>query len=92
MILIHGYRLELTCRACPEQYDVYDLNNTQVAYFRLRGGRFRVTVPDVGGEEVFSSSPLGEGYFDTDERVDCLTNGILAVQKYYINMIDSTYD
>lgn len=42
----------MTCSACPEQYDVFDENDKQVAYVRLRHGVLRVVVPDCGGEEV----------------------------------------
>lgn len=84
-VMIHGYRLQQTCSACPEQYDVFDDLGQQVAYFRLRHGGFRVNVPDHGGEEVYHANPKGDGVFHNDERVKYLTEGILAVQEYYIN-------
>lgn len=83
-LLIHGYRLELTCGACPEQYDVY-AGDQMVAYFRLRHGHFRVHCPDYGGEIVYEASPKGDGLFARDERVKYLTEAVLAVQEYYIN-------
>ena len=45
-----------TCEACPEQYDVLDLddNSKQVAYVRLRWGHLRVDVPDCGGNMIYS--------------------------------------
>ena len=84
-IMIHGYRLHRTCSACPEQYDVFDDLGQQVAYFRLRHGGFRVSVPDVGGEVVYSANPEGDGIFMDSERVRYLTEAVLAVQEYYIN-------
>lgn len=84
-IMIHGYRLELTCGACPEQYDVYDSLGQQVAYFRLRHGEFRVDVPDCGGETIYTAEPDGDGIFTREERVKYLTEAVLAVQEYYIN-------
>jgi hypothetical protein len=84
-ILIHGYHLQQTCGACPEQYDVFDNNDKQVAYLRLRHGHFRAVVPDVGGETVYSADPEGDGCFLENERVKYLTEAILAVQTYYIN-------
>lgn len=84
-IMIHGYRLERTCFACPEQYDVYDSLGQQVAYFRLRHGVFRVDVPNCGGETIFSSNPDGDGLFSDEERVHQLTQAVLSVQEYYIN-------
>jgi hypothetical protein len=84
-IMIHGYRLQQTCSACPEQYDVFDDLGQQVAYFRLRHGGFRVDVPDASGETIYTANPKGDGAFFDDERVHYLTCGILAVQEYYIN-------
>lgn len=84
-LLIHGYYLQLTCVACPEQYDVYDQSGTQVAYFRLRHGNFTVTVPDVGGSVVYNSSPKGDGIFTQKERLPQLEKAIRAVQKYIAN-------
>ena len=83
-VFIHGYRLHLTCSACPEQYDVY-AGEQMVAYFRLRHGHFRVHVPDYGGEIVYEASPRGDGLFEQNERVKYLTEAILAVQEYYLN-------
>ena len=81
-VMIHGYRLELTCGACPEQYDVYDSLGQQVAYFRLRHGTFRVDVPDCGGETIYTANPEGDGIFTRDERVRYLTEAVLAVQEF----------
>lgn len=84
-VMIHGYRLRLTCGACPEQYDVFDSLGQQVAYFRLRHGTFRVDVPDCGGETIYTANPEGDGAFTREERVRYLTEAVLAVQYYYIN-------
>lgn len=84
-IMIHGYRIQRTCAACPEQYDVYDDAGQQVAYFRLRHGAFTVNAPDVGDELIYSAKPEGDGIFMDHERVRYLTEAILAVQEYYIN-------
>ena len=84
-ILIHGYYLQQTCFACPEQYDVYDNKDQQVAYLRLRHGHFSASVPDVGGAVVYEASPEGDGLFMDHERVKYLTEAILAVQEFYIN-------
>jgi hypothetical protein len=84
-LLIHGYRLELTCSACPEQYDVFDQAGTMVAYFRLRHGNFTVSVPDYGGEVVYIASPQGDGIFEDSERLAYLVRGIEAVQAHIAN-------
>jgi hypothetical protein len=83
-IMIHGYRLQRTCHACPEQYDVF-AGEHMVAYLRLRHGEFRVDVPDCGGDTIYTAEPYGDGIFTEEERVGYLTQAILAVQEYYIN-------
>lgn len=84
-IMIHGYRLVLTCGACPEQYDVLDSQGNQVAYLRLRHGSYTVTVPDVCGKVIYQAFPQGDGLFDDDERVMYLKESIKRIQRYYIN-------
>lgn len=59
--------LRQTCFACPEQYDAF-LNGEMVGYLRLRHGYFRVEVPDVRGELVYSADTRGDGAFDPEER------------------------
>ena len=89
-ILIHGYKLVQTCGACPEQYDVF-AEDKQVGYLRLRHGGFRASVPDHGGETVYSASPEGDGIFMNDERVRYLTEAVLAIQAHYIQEVNN-YD
>ena len=83
-LLIHGYRVVLTCFACPEQYDVHDDEGNIVAYFRLRHGTFSVQCPDVGGEVVYTAQTKGDGIFEDDERMKHLYTAILAVQEWQI--------
>lgn len=61
-------RLDQTCGACPEQYDAYDPAGKQVGYLRLRHGWFTVDMPDVGGVQVYSAQPDGDGMFTDEER------------------------
>lgn len=84
-LLIHGYNLVLTCVACPEQYDVFDSKGTQVGYLRLRHGSFTVSCPDYNGELVYQAYPKGDGIFEDDERIEHLTQAILAIQKHIAN-------
>lgn len=89
-LLIHGYNLVLTCSACPEQYDVFDSKGTQVGYLRLRHGSFTVSCPDYGGKLVYQAYPKGDGIFEDAERLDYLTEAILAIQKHIANFkVDS---
>ena len=77
-----------TCQACPQQYDVLDLddNDKTVGYIRLRWGHLRCQVPDVGGKTIYSHDFDDglQGIFDTDEQEDLhLANIRLALEDHY---------
>lgn len=65
---INGIYLNMTCGACPEQYDAYDENENKVGYLRLRHGCFTVECPDCMKELVYREYPNGDGCFNDDER------------------------
>lgn len=82
------YILELTCQACPEQYNVWttataDGSEQKVAYLRLRRGKFRCDVPDVFGETIYTASPKGDGFFEVDERDKYLNEAVNAIIDFY---------
>lgn len=67
---INSLDFECTCFACPEQYDVYDSDGTQVGYVRLRWGWLRCEYPEVFGETIYEAS-IGDGYtgcFENEEQ------------------------
>lgn len=76
---INGYRLECTCPACPEQYEVFDAAGQQVGYLRLRHGWFRADFPDHGGETVYEAYPEGDGIFADHERAGYLSAAVAAL-------------
>jgi len=79
---INGYKLQLTCGACPEQYDVYK-DEKQVGYLRLRHGEFRADSPDCGDETVYYTEDTeGDGAFEDHERMRFLTEAIQAIDKH----------
>lgn len=88
-VYIHGYKLQLTCFACPEQYDVYDPEDNQVGYIRLRHGRLRVHYPDYGGKIVYDIDTIGDGVFSKEERLKHLYKSIEEIQNA---IIDSWYE
>jgi len=83
IVNILGYRLERTCSACPEQYDVF-LAERQVGYLRLRHGFFSVYCPscDIHADLVYESEPKGDGIFEEDERMQYLTAAIEAIDHW----------
>ena len=74
------FDLRCTCSSHPEQYDVFK-GDTQVAYFRLRHGTFRVDMPNCGGETVYVAEPNGDGLFDADERDHFLQKALEVVES-----------
>jgi hypothetical protein len=80
-----GFRFELTCLACPEQYDVYQ-GTEQVAYVRLRHGNLRVYHPDAGGELLYHQRFYDDDYkgcFDNDEEANKYLSEIAgAIQEH----------
>lgn len=81
-LVIDGYRLECTCYACPEQYDVYD-GDKKVGYLRLRHGFFRADAPDCLDETVYESETQGDGVFEESERMPELRKAIAAIKAFY---------
>lgn len=85
-MIIKGYRLEKTCDACPEQYDVYK-DGAKVAYLRLRHGSFRA---EVNGITVYTAYPQGDGVFEEDERMYYLVLAIKAIDDH-LNGVSDDY-
>jgi hypothetical protein len=76
---IDGYRLELTCSACPEQYDVIK-GKHKVGYLRLRHGSFTAEYP-YNGDHVYAARTRGDGCFDdAEERKQHLTAAVAAIR------------
>lgn len=89
------YHFVLTCRACPEQYNVYYIpTGKMVAYVRYRGGILSVhptKIPhqseeDIDWDEViFENTNFGDNYdgsFDDDKREEILTDLMHKIDDY----------
>jgi hypothetical protein len=70
----------MTSIACPEQYEVFDVNGKQVGYLRLRNGWFRVDYPDCGQETIYEAYPKGDGVFEEDEVDFYLNEAVKAIK------------
>lgn len=79
---ILGCTLIKTCKAFPEQYDVF-YKGEQVGYIRLRHGYMSVEYPDVDGKLVYEKEfRFEKGEFDsTIERYSYLIKAVLAIKK-----------
>ena len=74
------FKLEMTCFACPEQYDVY-LDNKQVGYLRLRHGHFRCDYLKCGGKRLFDTYTEGDGIFEEEERDPMIREALSAIMN-----------
>ena len=84
---LNGFKLIRTCIACPEQYDVYKVNEDgseeNVAYLRLRHGTFRAECP-FNGPVVYKSTDMrGDGTFYDEERDQFLNEALEKVKEFY---------
>jgi hypothetical protein len=53
VVLPEGFSVELTCESVPEQWDIF-YDGEQVGYLRCRFSRWRLDVPDCGGETLIA--------------------------------------
>lgn len=83
----HTLRYDLTCGACPEQYNVY-LDGLQIGYLRLRHGNFRADYKYCGGETVYFARPKGDGIFDDNERLDYLRKAGKSLLQHHQLQLD----
>lgn len=83
---IKNYEFIQTCTICPEQYDVFDENDNQVGYVRLRWGSLYAQCPYVGGVTVYSVDLDHDGgSFCSDEERTLHLNAIAeAISRHYI--------
>lgn len=65
--VIQDLTFKLTCSACPEQYDVFDKDNEQVAYVRLRHGSLSLSNADIS--EDWWETDTNDTNFPKDKRL-----------------------
>jgi hypothetical protein len=77
-------RVEQTCEAYPEQYEVF-FDEKQVGYFRLRWGCFDAVYPDHTGYSVYYATTIGDGltgqFTSEEERQYHLDKAIDAILR-----------
>lgn len=84
--VVNDMEFALGCQACPEQYDVFNVNGHLLAYVRLRGGKLKCYVPDVGGKLIYQKQYDDEflGMFpNEEERIACMKTMTGLINSYY---------
>lgn len=72
-------KLNLTCGACPEQYELLDDDGVVIGSFRLRHGTFHARLQP-SDEIVYLTRELrSDGIFEGDERREHMIPAINAV-------------
>ena len=79
-----GLRFHLTSIACPEQYDVFDRDDRQVGYVRLRHGRLTVDCPGCHADNVMTVQygTGDEGWFDDWDRDAMLAAAACMIERH----------
>lgn len=94
-MVIRNYTFGLTCRACPEQYDVLDPSGNLAFYVRYRHGQLTCNPyegDDINFDKTFLHISIDDwsGSFDDDEqREEMLTRCLIAYIKYRYFDFDS---
>lgn len=83
-----GLELEMTCGACPEQYDVKK-DGKIVGYIRLRWGYLRADYPDCGGETIYNAT-IGDGQWtgSFDDEGDERTIHLIKIRDKILEKIE----
>ena len=82
-VIIDGMTLVMRGNRSPEQYEVISKDGKMLAYMKVRGGRFHVECPDVGGTLIYDVNTNGKGCFIGDERIIHLTEAVKKVKLFY---------
>lgn len=94
---IKGFDFQLTCRACPEQYDVYDPSGRLVFYVRYRHGYLTCNPYNSPDDEFadFENNLLSleidsySGSFDDDEqREEMLTRCLISYMEWKRGLLE----
>lgn len=83
MKTVDDIELEMTCEACPEQYDAM-IDGKVVGYLRMRHGIFTVRCPNSKGEVVYYDTPKGDGSFEDGERNTYLISAKEVILACYL--------
>ena len=91
---VNNLNFHQTCSACPEQYDVYDENNSYIGYVRLRWGELRADYIDeyqgIEEEVFFEKLDDFQGNFINEEQRSHYLNEIATVlnewRRYNVNV------
>ena len=86
---IRGLDFQLTCWACPEQYDVF-LDEQQVGYVRLRWGCLSARLGNVYGEEIYHHN-FTDGYLGVFPNSDSREEHLSKIADCIIDRYSITY-
>lgn len=67
------FKWNMTCEACPVQFDIYNNYGDKIAYFRFRGGILSVNNykdDEIGDDLIYFDDVAYEGSYLNQEELD----------------------
>lgn len=83
------FKWNMTCEACPVQFDIYNNYGDKIAYFRFRGGILSVNNYDgdeIGEDLIYIDDVTYEGSYLNQEELDEIVPTVEQKIKEYLTL------
>ena len=83
------FKWNMTCEACPVQFDIYNNYGDKIAYFRFRGGILSVNNYDgdeIGDDLIYLDDVTYEGSYLNQEELDEIVPIVEQKIKEYLTL------
>lgn len=83
------FEWNMTCEACPVQFDIYNNHGDKVAYFRFRGGILSVNNyngDEIGDDLIYLDDVTYEGSYLNQEELDEIVPIVEQKIKEYLTL------
>lgn len=81
------FKWNMTCEACPVQFDIYNNHEDKIAYFRFRGGILSVNNykdDEIGDDLIYFDDVTYEGSYLNQEELDEIVSIVEQKIKEYL--------
>lgn len=92
MLYAHDLKIEQTCEKFPEEYCVFDSDDKEVGYIRLRSGFVSAFCPDCKSDIcIYEALTNSCGYFNSNrERKKHLRRAKEAIARWWNQNVDNS--
>ena len=83
------FKWNMTCEACPVQFDIYNNYGDKIAYFRFRGGILSVNNyngDEIGDDLIYLDDVTYEGSYLNQEELDEIAPIVEQKIKEYLTL------